>query len=95
MPTITFISSKGATQKVQGAANETILKIALDNNVPMEHACGGNGFCNTCLCEITEGQDHLTPRNEQEETMGITEGSQRLGCQAHVLGDVTVKLIES
>lgn len=93
MPAITFLHLDGHTQKVQGAAGETILKIAMDNGVPMEHACGGNGFCNTCACEVTEGKEHLSARNDQEESMGITE-PRRLGCQAVVQGDATVKLLE-
>jgi ferredoxin len=93
MPTITFVHPDGHTEKIEGASGETILKIALDHNVPMEHACGGNGFCNTCLCEVTAGKENLSKRNDQEETMGATE-TQRLGCQATVQGDVTVKLLE-
>ena len=93
MPAITFVYPDGTTKKIDGKEGETVLEIAMDNNVPMEHACGGNGFCNTCLCEIASGAANLSARSDQEETMGA-DGAKRLGCQAKVSGDVTVKLLE-
>ncbi len=92
MPTITFIKPDGTTQKVTGTAGDTVLKIALDNGLPMEGACGGNGFCTTCLCEVT---GDVSPRGDREENMGITDEPQRLGCQTHVQGDATVKILEN
>lgn len=75
-------------------AGKTLLQIALDNNIPMEHACGGNGFCTTCMCDIESGMDALSPRNDREENMGVVEDPKRLGCQAIVQGDTTVRLLE-
>jgi ferredoxin len=94
VPIITFIHPDGRIEKVEGATGDSILKIALDHNVPMETACGGNGFCTTCMCEIESGMDKLSPRNEREENMGVTDDPKRLGCQSIVDGDVTVKLID-
>ncbi len=94
MPTITFINTDGSIQKVEGPEDETVLKIALDAGIPMETACGGNGFCTTCMCEI-EDMTNVTPRNDREENMGVVDDPKRLGCQARVRGDVTVKLIDT
>lgn len=95
MPIITFIHPDGTIQKAEGSAGETVLKIALDHGVPMEHACGGNGFCTTCMCDVQEGMQNLTPRNDREENMGVVDDPKRLGCQAEVRGDVVVRLIDS
>ena len=81
-------------KRIETPGGETLLKIALDNGVSMEHACGGNGFCTTCMCDVQEGIDRLSPRNDREENMGVTDDPMRLGCQATVEGDVTVKLID-
>ena len=94
MPIITFIHPDGTIQKVEGAEGETILTIALDADVPMEHACGGNGFCTTCMCDVQSGMDKLSPRNDREENMGVVDDPKRLSCQAKVLGDVEVRLLE-
>lgn len=81
---------------VEGAAGKTLLQIGLDGGVPVEHACGGNGFCTTCLCTVKEGMEHLNKRNDKEENMGIDEDPDRLGCQAKSLntGDIVVELME-
>lgn len=94
MPLITFIHPDGTVQKVEGQAGDTILKIALDAGVPMEHACGGNGFCTTCMCDIQSGMENLSPRNDREENMGVTDDPKRLSCQSQVNGDIEVQLLE-
>ncbi len=91
MPKITYIIN-GKKQVVEGAKGETLLQIALDNGVPVEHACGGNGFCTTCMCQVKTGSEHLNQRNDREENMGITEDPDRLSCQATLEGDGEVEV---
>ncbi len=94
MPTVTFIDSEGQIKKVETESGKTLLSIALDANVPMEYACGGNGFCTTCMCDIVDGNENLSPRNDREENMGVIDEPKRLGCQTQVSGDVTVQLLD-
>ncbi|MBM3228012.1 (2Fe-2S)-binding protein [Candidatus Peribacteria bacterium] len=84
----------GQVKTVEAKDGETILQIALDNAIPMEHACGGNGFCTTCMCQVKKGMENLSPRNDREENMGIVEDPDRLSCQAQVRGDVEVEVVE-
>ncbi len=95
MPLITFLHPDGTIQKVEGPAGESLLKIALDHGIPMEHACGGNGFCTTCMCDVAQGMENLSSRNDREENMGVMDDPKRLGCQAKVSGDVVVKLLDT
>lgn len=94
MPKVTFIQANGQVTEVEAANGDTILKIALDAGIPMEHACGGNGFCTTCMCKVKAGMECLSPRNEKEENMGIVNDPDRLSCQSEVMGDVIVEVIE-
>ena len=94
MPKVTFIMQNGQVQEVDAPEGEVILRIALDNGIPMEHACGGNGFCTTCMCKVKQGMENLSPRNDREENMGIVNDPDRLSCQSQVLGDVTVEVQE-
>jgi 2Fe-2S ferredoxin len=99
MPQVTYIQQDGQVRTVEGEAGKTILQIALDHGIPMEHACGGNGFCTTCSCEVQSGREMMekgvvSPVNEKEQNMGIEGPDQRLGCQTKVQGDITVKIIE-
>lgn len=94
MPEVTFVQSDGQIKKVQAKDGDTVLKIALDNGIPMEHACGGNGFCTTCMCNVKEGMEKLSPRNDREENMGVMEDPKRLSCQAQVHGDVVIEVVD-
>lgn len=93
MPKVTF-KYGGQVQVVETEEGKTLLQIALDHGVPMENACGGNGFCTTCLCKVEQGMEQLGPRTDREEGMGVTDDPERLGCQAVVSGDVVVEIQE-
>ncbi len=94
MPDVSFHTSDGQVKKVAAKDGDTLLQIALDNGIPVEHACGGNGFCTTCMCKVKEGMQNLSPRNDREENMGVVEDPNRLSCQAQVNGDVAVEVID-
>lgn len=93
MPKVTFHYS-GQVKTVEAESGQTLLQIALDNGVPIEHACGGNGFCTTCMCKVKKGMTNLSPRNDREENMGIVEDPDRLSCQAQAEGDTEIEVTE-
>jgi len=93
MPKVTF-HFDGQTKVVEVEEGKTILEAALEHDVPMENACGGNGFCTTCICKVNKGMENTSPRNEREENMGILEDPERLGCQAQIRGDVEIEIEE-
>lgn len=93
VPTVTFIVN-GQPIVAEAKEGDSLLSIALDNGIPMEHACGGNGFCTTCMCKVRQGMEQLSPRNDNEENMGVMNDPDRLSCQAEVRGDVTVEVLE-
>jgi len=54
--------------------------------------CGGYGQCGTCIVEIVEGMENLSPRTAFEERkLKKKPASYRLACQALVNGAVSVK----
>ncbi len=54
--------------------------------------CGGYGQCGTCIVEIVEGMENLSPRTEIEERKFKRKPpSYRLACQTLVNGPVSVK----
>jgi ferredoxin len=53
--------------------------------------CGGYGQCGTCVVEITEGMEHLSPRTEVENRkLKKRSANCRLACQTLVNGPVSV-----
>lgn len=95
MPKVTFLP---VNQTVDGRPGESILEIAIANDVPLQHACGGFCACTTCHIQVKEGLDSLSGMEEDEDERiervhGLTDKS-RLGCQAKLgKSDVTVEIV--
>jgi len=85
------------------AEGTTVLDAARRLGVDIDSVCGGRGICGRCQVEqsvgefakhgITSAPDHLTPLGpveaEYRELKGLADG-RRLGCVAHVRGDVVI-----
>lgn len=67
---------------------ETILDVALRNEVDLDHACGGVCACSTCHVRVEQGAECLSESSDDEEDqldeardLGLNS---RLGCQAKI-----------
>lgn len=74
----------------------SILDVALNFGVALEHSCGGNCACTTCHVIVRQGEANLSPIEDDEAdrldlAAGLTLHS-RLACRAVVNGDVTVEV---
>ncbi len=95
MPKIRFLPMDITVDVPEGTA---VLDAALDNNIRIDHNCGGNCACSTCHVIINEGFDSLAEMSEDEEDMldeaeGLTDTS-RLACQAKIKTDMVVTIPE-
>jgi 2Fe-2S ferredoxin len=76
---------------------DTILEVAIANDIPLEHACGGYCACTTCHVQVKAGMENLAPMDEEEEerieTVDRLSPSSRLGCQSKVQGNITVEIM--
>lgn len=74
----------------------SLLDIALAHDIPLEHNCGGSCACTTCHVIVREGEESLSPlEQDEEDRLDTAEGltlHSRLGCQAVVKGDVVVEI---
>ncbi|MBI3805132.1 MAG: 2Fe-2S iron-sulfur cluster binding domain-containing protein [Nitrospirae bacterium] len=95
MPKVTF-KIEGKEVTFEAKENQSILDVALDHQIDLEHNCGGNCACTTCHVIVREGINHLTEMDEDEEDrLDTAEGltlTSRLGCQARIKGDVVVEI---
>ena len=81
----------GTPQKVWevlGGEHESILEVAMDNGINIEHACGGVCACSTCHIYLEEGSKQVSEATEDEEDRveeapGIRRTS-RLACQCEL-----------
>jgi 2Fe-2S ferredoxin len=64
----------------------SILDVAENYNIFLDHACGGVCACTTCHVHVTDGANGLSEAEEKElDRMDLAPGLQlnsRLGCQA-------------
>ena len=103
MPKVTFMPENRTVEFETGKLPYTdhgkpgsILDIALNLDVHLEHACGGSCACTTCHVIVLAGEKNLSEAEDDEldrldMAAGLTLRS-RLGCQAVVTGDVTVEI---
>ena len=76
---------------LKACKGQSILEVALDHGINIEHACGGVCACSTCHVYITEGMDCL-PEAEEDELDRVEEApaikpSSRLSCQCVIEGE--------
>jgi 2Fe-2S ferredoxin len=96
MPRVTFLHPQGKSGEVK--TNATLLEAAEALGFPLNHDCGGNASCTTCRVEVQSGGENLSEIDFDEQDLldreALSEPWHRLGCQAHVVGDVVVRVPE-
>jgi 2Fe-2S ferredoxin len=77
---------------------ESLLDVALNNGVHLDHACGGNCACTTCHIWVKEGADLISEMEDDEadklDMAADLQLNSRLGCQAVITkpGKVVVEI---
>ncbi|MBC7867069.1 MAG: 2Fe-2S iron-sulfur cluster binding domain-containing protein [Gloeobacteraceae cyanobacterium ES-bin-316] len=80
-------------------AGQSILEVALKNDIDLHHNCGGVCACSTCHLYLEEGADHVEELSDREEDFidrAINPRlNSRLSCQCILLeeaGEIVVTL---
>ena len=76
----------------------SILEVTEENDVHLNHNCGGVCACSTCHVYVLEGEDSLEEISDKEEDF-IDRAvnprlNSRLGCQCIILEDNAVVTVE-
>jgi ferredoxin len=94
MTTITFAKEN---QEVIAAQGSNLREKALQNRVDIYtlggklRNCGGYGQCATCIVEVAEGMENLSPKSDFEQRrLKKKPDNYRLACQTLVNGPVTI-----
>ncbi len=94
MPNIKFVKEN---REVVAADGANLRLKAIENGVDIYTMmgkmmnCGGYGQCGTCIVEIAEGMESLSPRTEVENRkLKKKPANYRLACQTLVDGPVSV-----
>ncbi|AFZ46090.1 ferredoxin [Cyanobacterium stanieri PCC 7202] len=94
MPTIKFLKEN---KEVIAADGANLREKAKQNGIDIYRLrgklinCGGYGQCGTCLVEIVEGMDNLSPKTDFElRKLKKKPDNYRLACQTLVNGEISV-----
>ena len=77
---------------------QSILDVAMNFGIHLEHACGGSCACTTCHVVVKKGKELLSEMDDDEadriETAADLQLDSRLGCQAVIQkpGEVVVEI---
>ncbi|MFN5511360.1 MAG: 2Fe-2S iron-sulfur cluster-binding protein [Burkholderiales bacterium] len=94
MPKVTFIEHNGTRHTVEAETGLSLMRAAVDNNVPgIDADCGGECACATCHVYV-EG-DWLArtgEKSDMESSMlgfaAVTQDNSRLSCQIHMSAEL-------
>lgn len=94
MPKITFLNFG---ESFDVPPNTSILECAIENNIPLDHDCGGNCACTTCQVFIEAGMENIVPMSDDERSLleanDKLDDKARLGCQSRIrAGTVNVRI---
>ena len=80
-------------------ADQSLLEVALTNDIELHHNCGGVCACSTCHLYVESGEDYLEEISDKEEDFVDRAVNprlnSRLGCQCVLhpgSGEVTVTI---
>lgn len=82
-------------KKLEVEQGSTILGTLNENGVHLASACGGKGSCGQCKCQVLEGGGEILDSERPHFSRKEVKDHWRLGCQAKVKGDLSIKVSES
>ena len=74
----------------------SLLAGLLKNKIEINHSCGGNGTCGTCLVKVTSDLKDEPARNEFELEMAKDRGfspEERLACQVVPTSNLSILIL--
>ena len=79
---------------------QSLLDVALNNDIHLDHACGGNCACTTCHVWVKKGAELLSEMADDEadklDMAADLQLNSRLGCQSVIQGpgEIVVEIPE-
>jgi 2Fe-2S ferredoxin len=88
--TFQFEEKNRESMEVKMFDGESILDVALDHDIHLNHNCGGVCGCSTCHVYIEQGEDFLPEMSDREEEYvdraRDPKYNSRLACQCRLSG---------
>ena len=88
----------GKLEYQEHGKRESLLDVALNFGVNLDHACGGNCACTTCHVVVKKGKECLSELDDDEadrlDGAADLQLESRLGCQVQITkpGEIVVEI---
>lgn len=94
MPKVVFLP---LNRTVYAPKGKSLLDLAFENDIVIEHNCGGLCACTSCRVIIKKGMTLLKEKCEEEKKLlcniGLVESEHRLSCQCIIKEDSEDEII--
>jgi ferredoxin, 2Fe-2S len=94
MPEVKFLPFGIIVNAVKG---KSLLDLAFENDIVIEHNCGGLCACTSCRIVVKEGMNLIEKKSEEETRLlseaGFNGEENRLSCCCKIIGDSDVQKI--
>jgi len=89
---VTIVINDDPDKSINVGTGGTVLSALGDQNVYLPSACGGQGTCAQCKCQIIEGGGDILPTEEAYINRKDQKNNWRLGCQVKIRNDMKIKV---
>ena len=79
-------------RKIVSQAGSSLLNVMAEDKVFLPSACGGQGNCGMCKCQVEEGGGEILPKEVGFFNRKQIKENYRLACQVKVKNDMEVKI---
>ena len=79
-------------RKIVSQAGSSLLNVMAEDKVFLPSACGGQGNCGMCKCQVEEGGGEILPTEVGFFNRKQIKENYRLACQVKVKNDMEVKI---
>ncbi|MBO5720812.1 MAG: NADH:ubiquinone reductase (Na(+)-transporting) subunit F [Bacteroidales bacterium] len=84
--------SINSERKIVTSAGSSLLNVMAEDKVFLPSACGGQGNCGMCKCQVEEGGGEILPTEVGFFNRKQIKENYRLACQVKVKNDMEVKI---
>ena len=89
---VSVVINDDASKSLKVQTGGTVLSALPSQNVYLPSACGGQGTCAQCKCQVIEGGGDILPTEQAYISRKDQKDHWRLGCQVKIRNDMKIKV---
>jgi Na+-transporting NADH:ubiquinone oxidoreductase subunit F len=89
---VSIVINDDASKSLKVQTGGTVLSALASQNVYLPSACGGQGTCAQCKCQVIEGGGDILPTEQAYISRKDQKDHWRLGCQVKIRNDMKIKV---